>query len=447
MIQAPKIFDALSRTNPINDRGFYRFTGAIFGDLFMTKANDNNFSEKFMKPKSTSTPIIRLKPGREKSVHRRHPWVFSGAVESEVDANQPGQTVRVESSSGKFLGFAAWSPKSQIRLRFWSFNEQDQIDENFIYFKLKKALTYRSSSNLASNAKRLVHGEADGLPGLIVDQYNQVLVLQILSVGVEYWKEILIRQLVDLTGLGCVYERSDADVRRLEGLEKKCGLIFGKLPSNLVIQEHGLEYSIDVENGQKTGFYLDQRANRAKIQEISTNKEILNCFCYTGGFTLNALRGGAKFVTSIDSSEQALQMAKLNVETNELPAEKTEWIAADVFKSLRKFRDQGRNFDLIILDPPKFAPTKQNVEKASRAYKDINLLAMKLLNAGGLLASFSCSSAINPELFKKILASSAEDAGQDFSILDTFSADQDHPQLLSFPEGDYLKGLLLQKLY
>lgn len=399
-----------------------------------------------MTPKSTSIPIIRLKPGREKSVHRRHPWVFSGAVKSEVDANQPGQTVRVESSSGKFLGFAAWSPESQIRLRFWSFNEQDQIDENFIYHRLKKALSYRSSSNLASNAQRLVHGEADGLPGLIVDQYNQVLVIQILSVGVEHWKKVLIRQLVDLTGLECVFERSDSEVRRLEGLERQCGLILGKLPPNLWIKEHGIEYCIDVENGQKTGFYLDQRANRAKIQEISNYKEILNCFCYTGGFSLNALCGGAKFVTSIDSSGQALQMAKLNTKTNGLPAAKTEWIEADVFKSLRKFRDQGRNFDLIILDPPKFAPTKQNVEKASRAYKDINLLAMKLLNAGGLLASFSCSSAMSAELFKKILASGAEDARQDFSILETFSADQDHPQLLSFPEGEYLKGLLLKKL-
>ena len=419
--------------------------GAIFGDLFMTKENDNNFSEKFMKPKSTSTPIIRLKPGREKSVHRRHPWVFSGAVESEVDANQPGQTVRVESSSGKFLGFAAWSPKSQIRLRFWSFKEQDQIDENFIHARLQKALSDRSSSDLASNAKRLVHGEADGLPGLIVDQYNQVLVLQILSVGMEYWREILIQQLIDLTELECVFERSDAEVRRLEGLERQCGAILGELSPNCSIQENGLEYYIDVENGQKTGFYLDQRANRAKIQEISHNQEVLNCFCYTGGFSLNALRGGARFVTSIDSSGQALQMAKLNTKTNGLPEEKTEWIEADVFASLRKFRDQARNFDLIILDPPKFAPTKQNVEKASRAYKDINLLAMKLLNEGGLLATFSCSSAISPELFKKILASSAEDARQDFSILDNLSADQDHPQLLSFPEGEYLKGLLLQK--
>ena len=398
-----------------------------------------------MKPKSTSIPVIRLKPGREKSVHRRHPWVFSGAVESEVDANQPGQTVRVESSAGKFLGFAAWSPKSQIRLRFWSFKEQDQIDENFIHFRLQKALSNRSSSDLASNAKRLVHGEADGLPGLIVDQYNQVLVLQILSVGMEYWREILIQQLIDLTGLECVFERSDAEVRRLEGLERQCGAILGELSPNCSIQEHGLEYYIDVENGQKTGFYLDQRANRAKIQEISHNKEVLNCFCYTGGFGLNALRGGAKFVTSIDSSGQALQMAKLNTKTNGLPEEKTEWIEADVFASLRKFRDQARNFDLIILDPPKFAPTKQNVEKASRAYKDINLLAMKLLNEGGLLATFSCSSAISHELFKKILASSAEDARQDFSILDNFSADQDHPHLLSFPEGEYLKGVLLQK--
>ena len=398
-----------------------------------------------MKLQSTIIPILRLKLGREKSVHRRHPWVFSGAVESEVDANLPGQTVRVESSSGKFLGYAAWSPKSQIRLRFWSFNEQDKIDENFFYSRLQEALSYRSASNVASNARRLVHSEADGFPGLIIDQYDQVLVLQFLSVGMEYWRDVLIRQLIDLTGLECMYERSDTEVRRLEGLEKQCGSILGELPPNFVIKEHGLKYCIDVENGQKTGFYLDQRANRAKIQEISNNKEVLNCFCYTGGFSLNALCGGAKFVTSIDSSGQALQMAKLNGTMNGLQEEKATWMKADVFASLRKFRDQGRNFDLIILDPPKFAPTKQNVEKASRAYKDINLLAMKLLNLGGLLASFSCSSAISPELFKKILAGSAEDTGHDFSILDTFSADQDHPQILSFPEGQYLKGVLLQK--
>ena len=398
-----------------------------------------------MKLQSTIIPIFRLKPGREKSVHRRHPWVFSGAVESEADANQPGQTVRVESSSGKFLGYAAWSPKSQIRLRFWSFNERDKIDENFFYSRLQKALFYRSSSNMASNAKRLVHGEADGFPGLIIDQYNQVLVLQFLSVGMEYWREVLIRQLIDLTGLECVFERSDTEVRTLEGLERQCGSIRGELPPNFVIKEHGLEYYIDVKNGQKTGFYLDQRANRAKIQEISNNREVLNCFCYTGGFSLNALRGGAKFVTSIDSSDQALKMAKLNTRMNGLQEDKTAWMEADVFASLRKFRDQGRNFDLVILDPPKFAPTKQNVEKAARAYKDINLLAMKLLNSGGLLASFSCSGAISPELFRKILASSAEDARHDLLIIDTFSADQDHPQLLSFPEGEYLKGILLQK--
>jgi len=398
-----------------------------------------------MKLQSNIIPIFRLKPGREKSVHRRHPWVFSGAVESEADANQPGQTVRVESSSGKFLGYAAWSPKSQIRLRFWSFNERDKIDENFFYSRLQKSLSHRSSSNMASNAKRLVHGEADGFPGLIIDQYNQVLVLQFLSVGMEYWREVLIRQLIDLTGLECVFERSDTEVRRLEGLERQCGSILGELPSNFIIKEHGLEYYIDVKNGQKTGFYLDQRANRAKIQEISNNREVLNCFCYTGGFSLNALRGGAKFVTSIDSSGQALKMAKLNTRMNGLQEDKTAWMEADVFASLRKFRDQGRNFDLVILDPPKFAPTKQNVEKAARAYKDINLLAMKLLNLGGLLASFSCSGAISPELFRKILASSAVDARHDFLIIDTFSADQDHPQLLSFPEGEYLKGILLQK--
>jgi 23S rRNA (cytosine1962-C5)-methyltransferase len=342
---------------------------------------------------------------------------------------------------------AAWSPKSQIRLRFWSFHEQEKIDEMFFRSLLKEALSHRNSLRLSGNAKRLVHGEVDGLPGLIVDQYDQVLVLQFLSAGVEVWREVLIRQLVDLTGLKCVYERSNVEVRKLEGLEKQCGLIRGNLPVNLFIEEHGLEYFVDVENGQKTGFYLDQRANRAKIQALSNGKEVLNCFCYTGGFSLNALRGGAKFVTSLDSSSQALKMAKSNAEKNGFGEERASWMETDVFACLRKFRDQGRYFDLIILDPPKFAPTKKHVEKASRAYKDINLLAMKLLNSSGLLASFSCSSAISHELFKKILASSAEDARLDFSILDKFSADQDHPHLLSFPEGEYLKGLLLQKRF
>jgi 23S rRNA (cytosine1962-C5)-methyltransferase len=389
-----------------------------------------------------------LKPGREKSLARRHPWVFSGAV-ARVDGNpESGDTVSVRAAGGEFLAWAAYSPVSQIRARVWSWDEQERIDGDFLRARLRRALDARERliSAEASDALRIVHGESDGLPGVIADRYGEVVVLQLFSAGAERWRTELSDGMRELTGCACVFERSDADVRELEGLRARSGVLYGALPAAGVhIREHGLRYGVDVAEGHKTGFYLDQRDNRKRIGELSEGREVLNCFCYTGGFTLNALAGGAESVLSVDSSAGALAQARDNLRRNELDAARAEWQEADVFKHLRTLRDQGRSFDLVVLDPPKFAPTAAFAEKAARGYKDINLLALKLLRAGGLLASFSCSGGVSAELFQKILAGAALDAGVDASIVGHFAAAADHPVLLSFPEGDYLKGLLVRR--
>jgi len=387
-----------------------------------------------------------LKPGREKSLLRRHPWIFSGAVARAEGGPDTGDTVAVHAAGGEFLACAAYSPVSQIRARVWSWDEKERIDGDFLRARLRRALEARERLICAetSDAMRIVHGESDGLPGVIVDRYGEVVVLQLLSAGAERWRAELADGVRELTGCACLYERSDADVRELEGLPARGGALHGALPAAGVhIREHGLRYGVDVATGHKTGFYLDQRDNRKRVGELSQGRDVLNCFCYTGGFTLNALAGGAASVLSVDSSASALAQAQDNLRLNELDAARAEWQEADVFKYLRILRDQGRSFDLIVLDPPKFAPTAAFAEKASRGYKDINLLALKLLRPGGLLASFSCSGGISAELFQKILAGAALDAGVDASIIGHFAAAADHPVLLSFPEGDYLKGLLL----
>jgi 23S rRNA (cytosine1962-C5)-methyltransferase len=389
-----------------------------------------------------------LKPGREKSLLRRHPWVFSGAVARVQGDPESGETVAVRAAGGEFLAWAAYSPVSQIRARVWSWDEEERIDADFLRSRLRRALEARERliGAEASDALRLVHGESDGLPGVVADRYGEVVVLQLLSAGAERWRAELADAVRDLTGCACVYERSDADVRELEGLPVRSGALHGALPAaGLHLREHGLRYGVDVAKGHKTGFYLDQRDNRKRIGELSQGREVLNCFCYTGGFTLNALAGGAASVLSVDSSAEAIAQAKDNLGRNGLDAARAEWEEADVFKYLRILRDQGRSFDLIVLDPPKFAPTAAFAEKAARGYKDINLLALKLLRTGGLLASFSCSGGISAELFQKILAGAALDAGADASIVGHFAASADHPVLLSFPEGDYLKGLLLRR--
>ncbi len=389
-----------------------------------------------------------LKPGREKSLLRRHPWVFSGAVARVQGDPETGDSVALRSGSGEFLAWAAYSPASQIRARVWSWREAEPVDGELLQARLRQALAARERLLVAedSDAMRLVHGESDGLPGVIADRYGDVVVLQLLSAGAERGRGELAQAVRELTGCACVYERSDADVRELEGLPARSGALHGTLPAaGVQIREHGLSYGVDVAAGHKTGFYLDQRDNRKRIGELSRGREVLNCFCYTGGFTLNALAGGAKSVLSVDSSADALAQARDNLRRNGLDAGRAEWLEADVFKQLRVLRDQGRSFDLIVLDPPKFAPTAAFAEKAARGYKDINLLALKLLRPGGLLASFSCSGGISAELFQKILAGAALDAGADASIVGHFAAAADHPVLLSFPEGDYLKGLLLRR--
>ena len=293
---------------------------------------------------------------------------------------------------------------------------------------------------------RLVHGESDGLPGLVVDRYGDTLVMQVLSAGMERWRGVLADLLVELTGCANLYERSDAEVRDLEGLPARSGILRGKLPAPLIIREHGLKFYVDVEKGQKTGFYLDQRDNRRRIGELSNDKDVLNCFCYSGGFSLSALQGGARSVLSVDSSAEALALARENLTLNNLAADRAEWLEADVFKSLRLMRDQGKSFDLIVLDPPKFAPTAHHAANAARAYKDINLWALKLLRPGGLLATFSCSGGVTADLFQKILAGAAMDANVTAQIVGRFAADADHPAVLNFPEGEYLKGLLLRRV-
>ncbi len=407
-----------------------------------------NTTQRHERGHKSSQPAIILKSGREKSLLRRHPWVFSGAIEHLEGEPANGDIVEVRSAQGAFLAQAAYSAQSQIMARVWSWQEGQAINADFFRSKISNALAARQSLNIAqsSNAMRLIHGESDGLPGLIVDQYGKVLVMQLGSPGAERWRDVYADVLQELCGPACIYERSDADSRSLEGLPERCGVLRGSLPDFLAIEEHGLQFKVDVAHGQKTGFYLDQRDNRALIGLLAQNKEVLNCFCYSGGFSLYALRGDAVSVLSIDASEEALLLAKRNVEINHhLNSSRAEWQCADVFAALRKLRDQGRSFDLIILDPPKFAPTAAFAEKAARGYKDINLLGFKLLRPGGIMATFSCSGGINDELFQKIVAGAALDAGADVQIVHKLHAAPDHPVLLSFPEGTYLKGLVLRK--
>lgn len=391
-----------------------------------------------------ASPRLVLKPGRDKSLRHRHPWVFSGAIARVEGEPRSGDTVSIVAADGAFLAWAAYSAESQIRARVWSFDANDAIDEAFLRRQLEASVARRKRLLGEGEAMRLVHGESDGLPGLVADRFGDTIVVQILSAGAERWRDFWRKALVELTGATSVYERSDAEVRALEGLPHRVGAMVGMPPARARIVEDGIAYDVDVVRGQKTGFYLDQRDNRLLAGTLAADAEVLNAFCYTGGFSLSALRAGAKRVTSLDTSEEALELARHNVEINSLDASRAEWLAADVFAQLRKFRDQGRKFDLIVLDPPKFAPTEKHVPNAARAYKDINLWAMKLLAPGGHLLTFSCSGAVSPELFQKIVAGAAADARADVQIRRHLGAALDHPVSIHFPEGEYLKGLWLQ---
>ncbi len=392
---------------------------------------------------------IFLKPGREKSIRLRHPWIFSGAIDRVRGVPQPGDTVDVLSSAGEWLCRAAYSPLSNIRARVWTFDAETRVDAALIHKRLESALALRSAlvPESETDALRLVHGELDGLPGVIVDRYAGWLVIQCLTAGADVWKDTIIDALMELTGIAQVFERSDVDVRHLEGLPERAGMVRGEAaPEEVTIVENGLKFAVDLRTGQKTGFYLDQRHNRRRLGELSAGRDILNCFCYTGAFSAYALAGGARSVLSVDSSSEVLKTGAQNLRLNELNEEQATWLDGDVFQVLRKLRDQGRSFDLVVLDPPKFAPTVAQVEQATRGYKDINLLALKLLRPGGLLFTFSCSGGVSADLFQKIAAGAALDARVDARIVEHLSQGVDHPVALNFPEGTYLKGLILARM-
>ncbi|MBI9046840.1 MAG: class I SAM-dependent methyltransferase [Anaerolineaceae bacterium] len=391
---------------------------------------------------------VYLKSGREKSIFRRHPWVFSGAIDKVEGEPESGDTVEVLSSDGDNLGWGAFSPLSKIKVRMWSFEEFEEIDETFIRQKLNNAIGMRDKlvSKKEGNALRLVHAESDGLPGLVVDRYGDVLVMQVLSAGIEVRRKMIVDLLLEITGASAIYERSDVEVRSLEGLQMRSELLAGELPAeNVVITEHDLKFEVDVVHGHKTGFYLDQRNNRLAFQKNVKDAVVLNCFSFTGAFAVYALAGGAEKVVSIDTSGDAIEGGKRNLILNGLDEEKAEWIEGDVFKELRKMRDSRQQFDVIVLDPPKFAPTASLAQKAARGYKDINLLAFKLLKPGGLLYTFSCSGGISFELFQQIVAGAALDARCDAQVVGHLFQGPDHPVAVNFPEGKYLKGLVCYK--
>jgi len=397
--------------------------------------------------RKSGTPRITLLPDRERSLQRRHPWVFSGAVARTDGDPAPGETVELRSAKGGFLGWGAFSPESRIRARVWDFHESARIDAAFFAERVRWAVAQREDIVEPGERPgiRLVHGEADGLPGVVVDRFGDCLVVQLSSAGAVRWRDAIVDALVEVTGIGRVFERSDAEVMALEGIESRVEALRGEPPpERVVMEEAGLVYEVDVRHGHKTGFYLDQRDNRALMRDLVEGREVLDCFCYSGGFTVNALAGGAAYVTAVDSSADALAAARRHVHLNSLPEARVDFIEADVFAQLRKFRDQGRQFDVIVLDPPKFAPTAAMAERASRGYKDINLWALKLLRPGGLLFTFSCSGGVSRDLFQKIVAGAAADAGVNVRLLHHMSAAADHPVSLGFPEGEYLKGLLCQ---
>jgi 23S rRNA (cytosine1962-C5)-methyltransferase len=390
--------------------------------------------------------VIRLLEGKERSLLRRHPWVFAGSIAGgKADA---GETVRIEAADGRFLAWGAYSPSSQIRVRAWSFDEAERIDHAFFKRRVARALALRTKLDPVSDGVRLIHGEADGLPGLIVDRYGELLSAQFLSAGMERWREALADVLMVASGAQRLYERSDSGVRALEGLEPRTGWLRGEGASEVRIREHGWQLTLDVAEGHKTGFYLDQRDNRAALASWVRQfgvKRLLNCFSYTGGFSVAALAGGAEEVTSVDSSAPALARAAAHVTLNGFDAARHTGVDADVNTFLREHIKLGVSYEAIVLDPPKFAPTAAHAERAARAYKDINRLAFKLLAPGGLLLTFSCSGGVGAELFHKIVAGAAADAGADGAILARLQAAPDHPTTMAFPEGEYLKGLAIIK--
>ncbi|ELQ6223350.1 23S rRNA (cytosine(1962)-C(5))-methyltransferase RlmI [Cronobacter turicensis] len=384
-----------------------------------------------------------LAKGREKSLLRRHPWVFSGAVARMEGKAAPGETIDIVDHQGKWLARAALSPASQIRARVWTFDPNETIDIAFFTRRLNQAQQWRDwlAKKDGLDSYRLIAGESDGLPGVTIDRFGNFLVLQLLSAGAEYQRPALVSALQACYPECSIYDRSDVAVRKKEGMELAQGPVSGELPPDLLaIEEHGMKLLVDIKGGHKTGYYLDQRDSRFATRRYVEDKRVLNCFSYTGGFAVSALMGGCRQVISVDTSQDALDVARQNVELNQLDLSKAEFVRDDVFKLLRKYRDQGETFDVIVMDPPKFVENKSQLHGACRGYKDINMLAIQLLNPGGILLTFSCSGLMTTDLFQKIVADAATDAGRDVQFIEQFRQAADHPVIASYPEGLYLKG-------
>lgn len=397
----------------------------------------------------SETQIIKLNPGRERSVFLRHPWIFSGAIQYLPTGLIPGQTVKVVSSDGKQLGWGSISPQSQIQVRMWSFDPEQKINKELVYQRIKASILRREELRKKTNTNsfRLIHSESDELPGVILDLYGDIAVLQLLTTGAWFWRDTIIESILEFVKPASLFEKSEGDVLKLEGLTPRIEIVSGQIPpEGIVITENEISYQLDVLESQKTGFYLDQRDNRELVRNYASGKKVLDCFCFTGGFSLNCIHAGAESVLAVDSSAGALTALQTNCMLNKVEKDRIVPVEANAFEYLRKLRDQAETFDLIILDPPKFAPTRAQAERASRAYKDINLLALKLLKPGGILFSFSCSGGVNTELFKKIIADAALDSGKPLQFLNTLHQASDHPVLSSFPEGEYLKGIVGQVL-
>ncbi|MBI5928095.1 MAG: class I SAM-dependent methyltransferase [Chloroflexi bacterium] len=390
-----------------------------------------------------------LNEGVLKSISRRHPWIFSGAIKTVKGNPEDGDVLKLVAGNDQFLGRGYWNSKSQIQVRVLSWNEDELIDRDFWRGRLARAIESRPFAHDLNKACRLVNAENDFLPGLVVDRYGEWLVLQALTLGIERRKALITELLVELFQPKGIYERSDVDVRKREGLDERTGVLWGETPPDtLEIEENGLRLLVDIQRGHKTGFYLDQQVNRAMLGEWIAHQSnraeltVLNTFSYTGGFSVAARKAGAGRAISLDSSEDALAIARENYRLNGLAVDEADFVEGDVFAVLRQYREQGQKFDVIILDPPKFAQSAKQVERAARGYKDINLLAFQLLNPGGWLWTFSCSSAINPDLFQKIVFGALEDSKREAQILHHLGAAPDHPIALTFPEGEYLKGLV-----
>lgn len=388
---------------------------------------------------------VILKKDKEKLIRSKHPWIFSGAIERVEGNPSNGETVQVLTSKKTIVGYGSFSPSSQIRVRVWSFNPEQKIDDDFFNQRITASFDLRKRiiNSSLTNAYRIINAESDGLPGLIVDRYAEYLICQFLSASAEFNKKAIIEILDDIFKPIGIFERSDVEVRTKEGLQPVKGVLIGKEPDGLIeVKENGFKFLVDIKSGHKTGFYIDQRDNRHFVSEFAKGKSVLNCFSYTGGFSVYALAAHAERVTQVEASSTAIDLSLKNLELNNLNISMVENINDDVFNVLRKFRDERRTFDLIILDPPKFAESASQIQQASRGYKDINLLAMKLLNPGGVLFTFSCSGHISQELFQKIVADAALDSGREVKIIKQLTQSSDHPVSLNFPEGSYLKGLV-----